>query len=132
MKRGIVYIFSFYLFFIISCSSSDVTKCSELKRGEFYYKSRKSFAGSTIKRNDSIQIVTDKETGKEQKEKIEWIDPCTYMLYPFLDDKDDSSNPDFFLPIEVTILDITKKYYTVNVFNDHYKTNFNDTVWIAR
>lgn len=127
MKIGVVYIVCSYLSLIISCSNSDEKKCSKLKRGEFYYKSKISFAGSTIKRTDSIQVVTDEETGKKQKEKIEWINPCVYMLYPFPDN--DSLNPDLF-PVKVEILDVTGKYYTVHVSSQQYKADFYDTVWV--
>ena len=76
-----------------------------------------------------MQIVTDGQTGKKQKEKIEWIGPCTYTLYPFPDN--DSLNPDLF-PVKVAILDVTKKYYTVHVSSGHYKADFTDTVWIVK
>ena len=78
-----------------------------------------------------MQIVIDERTGKKQKEKLEWINLCTYKVYPFLVNKNDSLNPDLF-PVKVTVLNMTKTYYTVNVFSDHYKSNFNDTIWIVK
>ena len=131
MKIGIVYILFSYLFLTISCSNSDENKCSKLKRGEFYYKSDNSFEGSMIRRNDSVQTVIDKKTNKKQEQKITWTDPCAYRLYPSTGNKNDSLYPDLF-PIKVTILDVAKDYYTVNVTSEYQKTNFSDTVWIAR
>ena len=102
-----------------------------MKRGEFYYKSKDSFEGSKIERNDSMQIVVDNKTGEKQEQKIAWIDSCTYVLYPLPGNKNDSLYPGLF-PIKVTILGVAKEYYTVNVSSEYYKTNFNDTVWIVR
>ncbi|HET6994592.1 MAG TPA: hypothetical protein VFI06_06405 [Chitinophagaceae bacterium] len=122
----------FFLCFValtwLRCSHVNKEECSKLKRGEFYYKSKATFAGSRIKRIDSIQFVTDVQTGKVQKERIEWIDPCTYMLYPFL--SGDSLHTDS-TPLKVRVLEVKERYYKVNVSSEEYKADFNDTVWIG-
>ena len=125
------YILSISVFFIISWSCTGKKDCSKLRDGEFYYKGDSSFAGSIIKRNDSVQIVIDKKTGKRLEEKITWVDSCTYVLCPLPGTEYDSSSSDLF-PITVTVLGITKKYYTVNITSRHDSTDFNDTVWISR
>ena len=124
LKKAIIYILSFCLFLILSCSVSGEKKCNKLKRGEFYYKSKVAFEGSSIKRYDSMQTVTDKATGREQKERIEWLDPCTYMLYALPEN-------DSLFPVKVKILDVADRYYTVHISSQQYKTSFNDTVWIV-
>jgi hypothetical protein len=129
IKIEIIYIFC--LFFIISCSSTDEKKCSKLRLGEFYYKGKDPLTGNIIKRNDSVQIVTDEQTGEKIKEKIVWMDPCTYLLYPYPDSKADLLNSDLF-PIKIEVLDVTKKYYTVHITSGHNKTDYNDTAWIVR
>jgi hypothetical protein len=78
-----------------------------------------------------MQIVTDERTGEKVKEKIVWTDPCTYMLYPLPDNKDDILKSDLF-PITVAILEVKDKYYTVHVVSRNHKTDFNDTAWIVR
>jgi len=131
MKTGIIHIFPACLFFILSCSNSDEKKCAKLKSGEFYYKGKIPRTGNIIYRNDSIQIVTEEQTGEKQKEKIVWTGPCSYELYPAPDSKEDILKSDLF-PIRVSILEVTNRYYTVNVLSVNHKTEFNDTVWIAR
>ena len=83
MKIRIIYIFLFHLFIISSCFHPDEKKCIKLKQGEFYYKSKKSFEGARIVRNDSVQIVTDEKTGEKIKEKIVWANLVLmcYILY---------------------------------------------------
>jgi len=131
MKKGLAYIFPFYLSFVLSCVHHDGQKCSKLKRGEFYYKSGKAFEGSSIVRNDSVQIVTDERTGERLKERIVWMDACTYTLYPFPDSKPGILHSELF-PIKVTIVEVTDKYYTVHVISGDGKTDFYDTAWIVR
>ena len=116
---------------MISGCHTDENKCVKLKRGEFYYKAKILLTGSIINRNDSIQIVTDEQTGEKQKEKIVWTDACTYELYPLPHNKKDILNSDLF-PIRVTVLEVTKRYYIVNVLSGDHKTEFNDTVWIIK
>ena len=125
MKIAIAHILS-SAFFILSCASPKENECKQLRRGEFYYKASDSFGGSTIRRNDSIQLVKDNETGKEQLEWIVWIEPCIYMLYPLPEKKDTT-----LFPVKVTVLEVAEKYYRAQVYSKEYKADFTDTVWIA-
>ena len=130
MKIRITYVFLFHLFIISSCSHPHEKKCEELKNGKFYYKGSDSvFVGAIIHRNDSFQTVIDEKTGDKQEQKVVWTDACTYQLYPFADNNWDSLHPDLY-PIKVAILDVTEKYYTVNISSEYRKTDFKDTVWI--
>ena len=131
MTAKSIYIFSFCIFVISSCSYPDEQKCSKLKRGAFYYKSSGSFEGSRIERHDSVQVVIDQSTGEKTKQKIVWVDPCTYVLYPFPGSDSNSFNSDLF-PIKVSVLEITKKYYTVRVTSWDRKSDFDDTAWIVQ
>jgi len=131
MQRAIVYICLLSVTFISSCSTSDEKKCSKLKRGEFYYKSGGGFEGSSIVRTDSVQVVTDKKTGETMKQKVVWIEPCTYVLYPFPGSRPSILNSDLF-PIKVSIREVAKKYYTVHVTSWDGKSDFEDTAWIVR
>lgn len=130
MKSRSAYIFPACLLIIISCSRPDERKCAKLKQGEFYYKGKAYLEGSNITRNDSVQVVTDEKTGEKLKEKIVWIEPCAYVLYPLPDNKPDILNSQSF-PITVSILEVTSKYYTVHVVSGDKKTDFNDTAWIV-
>ena len=131
MQSAIHYIYLLSTVFIWSCSTSNEKKCSKLKRGEFFYKSSETFNGSSIVRNDSVQLVTDQKTGETTKQKVLWVEPCTYVLYPFPGDKPEILNSDLF-PIKVSILEITKKYYTVHVTSWDRKSDFEDTAWIVK
>jgi len=86
--------------------------------------------GSIINRADSVQTVTDEKTGKKVREKVIWADPCTYILYPFPESSPDVLNSDLF-PIKVSVLEVTKKYYTVRVTSWDHKSDFRDTAWIV-
>jgi hypothetical protein len=129
MKCSIAYIFLIF-WCLASCSHRDENKCSKLKQGEFYYKGIGAMEGSIIDREDSVQTVTDEKTGKKVKEKIVWANPCIYILYPFPESSADVLNSDLF-PIKVSILAITKKYYTVHVVSWDHKSDFYDTAWIV-
>jgi hypothetical protein len=80
-----------------------------------------------ITRVDTAQLVTDRQTGKQQSQRIEWIGPCSYRLFP---EAGDSLHP-YLSPITVEILDINRDYYTVHVTGKDYKADFYDTVWIS-
>src|SRR5262249_50588529 len=109
----------------------DEKKCSKLKRGEFFYAGRGTFSGSRIVRGDSMQSVTDAKTGEVLREKIVWIDPCTYLLYPFPDSKAEVMSSNLF-PISISILEVTERYYTVHVVSWDRESDFKDTAWILR
>lgn len=129
METIIAFVCSVCLLFIVSCSDSDKKECKELRNGEFYYLSKISLTGSTIIRNDSIQIVTNNATGEEQKERINWIGPCTYLLNPI--SETNSTKSDLF-PVKIDILEIREKYYRIHVSSERFIKGFNDTIWIRK
>src|SRR5258706_12852812 len=106
MKIGIFYIFSSFLFMISGCHT-DENKCVKLKRVEFYYKAKILLTGSIINRNDSIQIVTDEQTGEKHNDKIECTAACTYEMYPVPHHIIDILNSDLYT-FSVTELEVTK------------------------
>ena len=114
-----------------SCSHTDEKRCSKLRTGQFYYKSKEPITGNRIERNDSVQVVTDEKTGERLKERIVWTDSCTYTLYPFPDSRPGILNSELF-PLTVRILEVTDKYYTVHVVSGDGKTDFRDTAWIIK
>lgn len=119
------------LIFASSCSNKQrKLDCNKLRNGRFYYKSIISDAGSKIERNDSIQIVINEKTGKKETERIKWLGPCVYEVLPFSNLKDDSTGEEL-LSAKVSILSISKDYYTFNVSNKLNKTGYNDTMWIV-
>jgi hypothetical protein len=121
--------FPIYLLFAISCAHADKKDCKHLRQGDFYYKGNEISGGSSIHRHDSIQIVTDEKTGEELKEKLVWVDPCTYVLYPFPGTRADIVNSDLF-PIKVSILEVASHYYIAHVISWNHKSDFRDTAWI--
>lgn len=131
MVRACIIFLILLLIFTPSCSNKqNELDCSNLKNGKFYYKSVISAAGSKIERNDSIQIVINEKSGKKETERIKWLGPCVYEVLPYSNIMDDSTG-DELLSAKVTILSVSKEYYTFNVSNMLNKTGYNDTMWIV-
>ena len=58
------------------------------------------------------------------------VRPCVYEVLPFSNIWDDSTGEEL-LSAKVSILTISKDYYTFNVSNKLNVTGYNDTMWIV-
>ena len=63
-----------------SCNLTKEKECGDFKTGEFYLHSEINGNNYIIKRKDSLQIETEKETGNITEWKISWLNDCEYNL----------------------------------------------------
>jgi hypothetical protein len=136
MGSVIMYILSFFVLSVISCSADLKNDCNKLKIGQFYYINKKTGIQYTVKRNDSIQTEINGKTGEIKIKKIKWIESCMYELQSPSKMSDDSTDPNRkivieSLPAKVSILNYSKDYYVFNSSSGLDKTGYNDTMWIV-
>lgn len=62
---------------LLSCKPND---CKEFKTGKFKNYENGEWTNTIITRTDEFQIELNKKTNEESKDKITWIDDCTYRL----------------------------------------------------
>ena len=62
---------------LLSCKPND---CKGFKVGKFMNYENGEWTNTIITRTDEFQIELNKKTNEESKDKITWIDDCTYRL----------------------------------------------------
>ena len=101
----------------ISCSSQQ-KKCSKFKTGTFKYEDT-NLVNWVIKRNDSLQVETDKITNKETIASVHWISDCQYKL-TYLKVIDSSMNDQLGTSITIDILSTSEKFYSFKAYNKDF------------
>ncbi len=62
---------------LFNCEQAD---CEKFKTGTFKNYENGKWTKTTITRTADFQIELNKETNEESKDKVTWIDDCTYRL----------------------------------------------------
>ncbi len=102
--------------------------CNKVKQGVFQILLKiPPYTKYTVQRNDSFQTVKNEITGEVEKEKVDWLDKCTYQLSSFESDSISKT----LNKAKVQITAVTDKYYLIKVSDESGKISFNDTMWIV-
>jgi hypothetical protein len=80
MKLQISYLLVLGSIVIASCSGNRKQSCEDFKNGKFSIHSEITGTNFMIHRNDSLQIQTEKETGRTSEWRIRWLNDCEYSI----------------------------------------------------
>ena len=124
---------AFLITVVESCLTSNQNNCRKYRTGNFYLHSRYNGLDYYLKRSDSFQIETKKQTGLKSKWKIKWLNECEYNL-KFVNEDRDSSNinsSSISLPdLNYKIISSSEKYYIYSCEINKQLNPIVDTIWL--
>ncbi len=105
----LLFITFFTLFFSLSNCNAQEINCKSFRIGTFKNVVDGKPTGTIIKRDENFQIEINEERGLETKDKVTWIDECTYRLSS-VHDKSNSPN------LIVRITETGEDYYLLTLW----------------
>ena len=124
----------FLTFVIISCSQNRKSNCENFKTGHFSIHSEITGTNFLIDRKDTLQIQTEKETGKISEWKIGWVNDCEYTISLLRDNYGLVKSYEFKeLPtFDYKIIKSTDNYYIFQATYAPTQLFLSDTIWKMR
>jgi hypothetical protein len=98
---------------IFSCAGKGLSMCDKLKKGKFYYFSKRNREKVFVERRDSIQIEAGEDGSDPIKGKLAWKNDCSYDIYFNPPDK-------VVLTVEDSIIAATPGHVEIISVNDNY------------
>jgi hypothetical protein len=131
MKHYKSYLIGFSTFVIISCSQYKKSSCQVFKTGHFSIHSEITGTNFMIDRKDTLQIQTEKETGKVSEWKIRWVNDCEYDISLLRDNYGLVKSYEFKeLPtFNYKIIKTTSTYYIFQATYTPTQLFLSDTIW---
>jgi hypothetical protein len=141
MKFGCFYLFTALLSLVSarSLAQAKSNDCSKIRKGHFYFFSKKVNGWSEIFRKDSLHTEIELNTKDTLIYRVNWLKPCVFTMQLIKSTQTFEPGEESFTKSFVhknEILLVTKKYYTFKsvVSSAEYKKDFTftDTVWFKR
>ncbi|MEO8588095.1 MAG: hypothetical protein ABI432_01905 [Flavobacteriales bacterium] len=95
-------------------ASAQLTDCSAVRTGRFLYENE--LGNTIIDRGDDEQLETALTEVWEERLRVEWVDGCTYSLYPTPAPKDDKPRLGQDLIVTTHIIEVNELGYSAKVW----------------